>query len=431
MKKQSGSRWNFAVRISGLLLLCLAMGAISLVAPLAAQSRKSDSAFTELYLFNSYPTGVNPIAGLVRDSDGNLYGTTSVGGNVSSSACTQQFNGCGVVFKLDRQGHYSVLYEFSFADGSQPWSSLVRDSKGNLYGITEFGGTGSASNCGNNGCGVVFKLSADGTETVLHNFTGGTDGSAPQGGLIMDGAGNLYSATVGGGTDGSGTVFKIDSTGNYTLLYSFTGGADGGEPDANLIMDASGNLYGTTQVGGSSSCKLSPFTTGCGAIFKLSQAGNETVLFTFTGENGADPNSGLAMDRQGSLYGAAGTVNFNVSQGMIFKLDVAGNLTVIYTAQGFSPSGGSPVLDADGNIYDTDRNQEAFKLSPGGVFTILHTFAGGLDGAFPSSGVILDSSGNIFGTAQQGGSAACTNGAIGCGVVFQIGRPESHFCAVQ
>jgi uncharacterized repeat protein (TIGR03803 family) len=228
-------------------------------------------------------------------------------------------------------------------------------------------------------------------------------------------------------------VFKIDPFGNYTLLYTFTGGADGGGPGGGVIGDPSGNLYGTAAYGGYLSCALGPFIQGCGAIFKLNPDGQETVLYAF-GSNGPSnapvlsPNSGLAMDRAGNLYGAAST-------GQLFKLDTSRNLTVLYTL-GFSGFGelGSPVVDVDGNVYDTDPSSranpggEVFKVSPEGQAMILHGFTGGLDGAQPMSSVILDSAGNLYGTTNQGGSAACGSG---CGVVFEIGRRENHVCAVQ
>lgn len=229
----------------------------------------------------------------------------------------------------------------------------------------------------------------------------------------------------------------MDPAGNYTLLYSFTGGADGGGPQGGVIGDPSGNLYGTTFFGGQSQCQ--PFVFGCGTIFKLGADGTETVLFAFNGFNGSSPGSPLAMDRAGNLYG----VGFSGGNSppeyftQLFKLDNSGNLTVVYTAQFIHIAvGAAPVIDVDGNIYDTDYAGsggfnpvgEVFKVSPEGNVTILYGFTGGVDGAHPESGVILDSGGNVYGTTNQGGSARCSSG---CGVVFQIGRRENHVCAVQ
>jgi uncharacterized repeat protein (TIGR03803 family) len=177
-----------------------------------------------------------------------------------------------VVFRLSPSGSETVLYSFTGgADGANPSAGLVRDAAGNLYGTTFLGGVESGS-CGGS-CGVVFKLSPTGSETVLHSFTGGADGANPSAGLIQDAAGNLYGTTFLGGVESDscggscGVVFKLSPTGSETVLHSFTGGADGAGPYAGLIQDAAGNLYGTTSEGGANSvCPLSP---GCGVVFRL------------------------------------------------------------------------------------------------------------------------------------------------------------------
>jgi uncharacterized repeat protein (TIGR03803 family) len=185
--------------------------------------------------------GAAPYAGLIQDAGGNLYGTATFGGA----------HDYGVVFELIRcdsapTGYdFKVLYTFTGADGGQPVAGLIRDAAGNLYGTTTTGGSVRGD------AGVVFKLSASGTETVLHSFAGPpTDGYNPLGGLIRDGAGNLYGTTAAGGASNAGVVFKLSPTGSETVLHTFTGGADGGAPFAGLIQDAAGNLYGTTSKGG-------------------------------------------------------------------------------------------------------------------------------------------------------------------------------------
>ena len=208
--------------------------------------------FTVLYWFKGLQDdGINPEAGLVRDKAGNLYGTTGHGGDGTNF---------GTVFKLDTTGKETLLHSFAggATDGQNPYAGLVRDKTGNLYGTTSFGG---ASGIGL-GLGTVFKLDTTGKETLLYSFAGGaTDGQSPQAGLIRDNAGNLYGTTVLGGASGLGTVFKLDTTGKETALHSFTGRPrDGAIPLAGLIQDAAGNLYGTTVSGG---------LLGLGTVFKL------------------------------------------------------------------------------------------------------------------------------------------------------------------
>jgi len=203
---------------------------------------------------------------LTIDSEGNLYGTTEFGGTAS----------VGVVFKLDTTGQETVLYSFiglaDFAtDGVYPGAGVILDSAGNVYGTTMDGGGVTSPGCGGDECGVVFKLDPSGQETVLHAFTGGADGAEQfsgvfEGGVIRSAAGNLYGTTYLGGDlsgcygEGCGVVFKVSPSGQETVLYTFTGGADGGNPYAGVIADPAGNLYGTTYYGGKNSA---------GVVFKL------------------------------------------------------------------------------------------------------------------------------------------------------------------
>ena len=233
---------------------------------------------------------------MIRDSAGNLYGTTSSGGAADF----------GVVYKIDTTGHETVLYSFTGgADGGHPLAGVIRDSAGNLYGTTETAGASDP------GYGVVYKIDATGQETVLYSFIGGADGAYPVAGVIRDSAGNLYGTTESGGAADFGVVYKIDTTGHETVLYSFTGGADGGIPVAGVIRDSAGNLYGTTQSGGTSSA---------GVVYRIDTTGHETVLYSFTGgEDGGNPLSGVVVDPTGNLYGttySGGTHN----EGVVFKL---------------------------------------------------------------------------------------------------------------
>jgi uncharacterized repeat protein (TIGR03803 family) len=258
---------------------------------------KLDTTGTEsvLHSFTGTPDGSSPYAGLLRDTVGNLFGTTNTGG--SGQGCS---SGCGTVFKLDTPGKETVLHSFTGAAYEyevSPLAGLIRDPAGNLYGTT----AGLYGACLFQGrwyyCGTVFKLNAAGNATLLFRFSGGAYGAIPYAGLVRDAAGNLYGTTVFGGAYPytHGTVFKLDTTGKETVLHSFTGGADGANPYAGLIQDAAGNLYGTTASGGAS---------GSGTVFKLDTTGKETVLHSFTGgADGANPHAGLILDAAGSLYG--------------------------------------------------------------------------------------------------------------------------------
>jgi uncharacterized repeat protein (TIGR03803 family) len=249
-----------------------------------------------IYYFQCSPDGDSPQAGLIEDATGNLYGTTQWGG----SGCF----GCGTVFRIDPAGNETVLYSFKGGtDGESPEASLVQDSAGNLYGTTRVGGTGT--NCGSSeGCGTVFRLDEGGNETALYSFQGGADGAFPYSNLIFDSAGNLYGTTSGlGDPNDFGSVFKLDSSGNETVIYRFTGGADGGWPMAGLVADQAGNFYGTTSVGGEIPCVNQVFYDGCGTVFKVDQAGGLTTLHAFDEADGASSFAGLLRDASGKLYG--------------------------------------------------------------------------------------------------------------------------------
>jgi uncharacterized repeat protein (TIGR03803 family) len=262
-----------------------------------------------LYAFTDGADGGSLHGALVRDAAGNLYGTAVTGGDPTC--------GCGVVFKIDPNGNETTLRAFTGPDGVEPFGNLVQDTAGNLYGITMDGG--ASDGC----CGVVFKVDPVGKFTVLHNFTG-TDGESPEAGLTLDAAGNLYGTTSAGGASGFGVVFKLDPTGQETVLYSFTGGTDGGAPFGVMVRDSEGNLFGTTNSGGDLS---TGFGFGVGVVFEVDASGKETVLHSFTGgADGANPVAGLVQDKKGHLYGvtfgggAPGGPCGGFGCGVVFKL---------------------------------------------------------------------------------------------------------------
>jgi uncharacterized repeat protein (TIGR03803 family) len=335
--------------------------------------------FKVLHTFKGAPNdGALPLTQLTLDAaGGNLYGTTSGGGK---GICSN--TGCGTAFRLNRNG--IKIYSFSGKNGQYPFAGLYQDSAGDFYGTTEEGGDFT---CFSQGCGTVFKLSKTGKETLLYSFTGDPDGSFPEALLVGDAAGNLYGTTsVGGGFPGYGTVFKIDA-GGETILHTFTGppsgGADGAYSYYGVIRDAADNLYGAATEGGA---------YGAGAVYKLDTSGNETLLYSFHGgSDGAYPASVLLFDLQGNLYGTTG---------------FGGNLNC---------AGGSGC----GVVYELSPQ-------PGGSWTettlyIFCSLSNCTDGESPGAGpLVLDAAGNLYGTTSNGGAYHLNCDGAGCGVVFKL-----------
>jgi len=355
---------------------------------------------TVLYSFPGTPDGANPIAGVIFDAAGNLYGTTDNGGAYGCS-------GCGTVFKLAPDGAETVLYSFpGGAEGSAPYAGLVRGKKGYLYGAT--------LSAPPNTYGTVYKVSPKGVHTVLYGFTGGADGADPYGeNLIFDKAGNLYGTGYSGGAFEQGVVFELTPAGTESVLYSFSGGVDGGRPYAGVIQDKLGNFYGTTLQGGA---------FGFGTVYKLTPSGSETVLHSFAGApDGSTPHGGLILDHKGNLYGTTddgGTSN----AGTVFEISASGAESVLYSFAG-GADGATPVAalvrDKAGNLYGTtssggnDSNEgTVFEISSNGTKTTLYTFTGGADGGEPGSSLIFDKQGNLYGTTLVGG--------IGFGTVYKV-----------
>ena len=355
-----------------------------------------------LYTFKGGSDGSEPYAGLLMDKTGNLYGTTFAGGA----------HGYGTVFKLAKGGSETILYSFGGGnDGAYPEAGVILDASGNLYGTTADGG--SLDGCQGEGCGTIFKVAPDGTESVVHAFAGGKDGSTPTAGLVADRSGNLYGTTYSGGSTancdyqtGCGTVYKLAPDGTETVLYAFHGGSDGGNPFAGLIIDAAGNLYGTTQYAGSGNC-----VSGCGVVFRVAPDGSETVLHAFDYSDGAYPAGGVVMDKAGNLYGTTG---WGYVVGNVYRLSPDGTLTVLHSFTDV-PDGANPydrlAMDGSGNLYGTTQaggkrcgNYGSscgviFEIAPGGTETVLHAFRKKKgDGILPLAGLIRDRKGNLYGT---------------------------------
>jgi uncharacterized repeat protein (TIGR03803 family) len=397
--------------------------------PLLTQSATAQSKFKTLYKFTGDKDGGSPAASLVFDAARKLYGTTQFGG---------AFGG-GVVFRLtpkqDGSWRESVLHSFcsrsNCSDGLLSSANLVLDDTGSLYGTTERGGDSSKD------FGVVFKLTPQSngrwTEMVLHVFEG-NDGASPIAGLIFDQTGNLYGTTRGGGQPGGGVVFRLspNQDGSWTeqVLYNFTNGTDGGGPDTNLIFDQNGNLYGTACCGGNNN--------GAGVAFKLTpnQDGtwSESVLYTFCSltqcSDGADPQASLVFDAAGNLYSTTRFGGAN-KKGVVFRLspnsDGSWSESVLHSfcsrsncSDGSSPYAGL-IVDSEGSLYGTTREGGsgrgvAFKLVPnskgGWDEKVLHTFQG-ISRSNPETGLIFDTTGNLYGTTGGDGFDAL-------GLAFEI-----------
>lgn len=311
---------------------------------------------TTLYSFRLGGDGNVPQAGLVLGSDGNFYGTTQYGGAANF----------GTVYRMTPDGTETVITSFAAApDGGQPYSALVQGSDGDFYGTTSQGGAF--------GGGTVFKLTPSGVKTILWSFGSGVDGSGPRPGLIQGNDGNLYGTTTYGGANDGGTVFRITPSGSETVLWGFGAGTDGRYPYAALVQGTDGNLYGTTVAGGS---------TGVGTVFRLTLAGVETVLLSLdAATTGSQPEAPLIQATDGNFYGTASFGGVN---------------------------GGGTL----------------FKISSSGAATVVYSFRGGTDAALPTTGVIQGSDGDFYGTTAVGGTlAGCGDSGTQtgvCGTMFKV-----------
>jgi uncharacterized repeat protein (TIGR03803 family) len=330
--------------------------------------------------------------------DGSLPGqrlTIDSAGNLYGST-VGNYPSIGSIFKLSPTGQVKVLYRFT--DGQNrlfTTGRLVLDRHGNLYGVDQTGGEF--------GDGSIFELSSSGGFSVLYSFTGGADGAFPNG-VISDAQGNFYGTANLGGAFNQGSVFEFTPGSGLKVLYSFMGSTDGGEPfDSALYRDSEGNLYGTTMFDGG---KIS-----LGVVFKVTPDGTESVLHTFLGgSDGAHPKGSLISDGKGNLYGTTSSGE-NLKGGTVFQITTAGALTELHTfsgSDGFDPNAGL-AMDADGNLFGTtfsggsSNDGVIFEITPQDVETVLHDFSGS-DGATPYNGLIIDRLGNLYGTTGFGGA---------------------------
>jgi uncharacterized repeat protein (TIGR03803 family) len=320
--------------------------------------------------------GATPLAGLLLGTDGVFYRTTVQGG--SGSSCS---SGCGTIFKITRDGVLTTLHNFVSSDGASPVAGLIQGTDGNLYGTTEFGGTGNCT-YGGSGCGTVFKIDAQGQLTTLHSFNY-TDGWRPDGALIQANDGNLYGTTVQGGAFGYGTVFRVTPAGVLATLYSFcteTNCTDGANPFAALVQASNGDFYGTTSEGGSGGCA---WGVQGGTIFRLTPGGTLTTLASVC----TYPDDPLIRATNGSFYGSTVT----------------------------GGDGGNSYCTADfgfgcGTI---------FRISAGEVLSTVHNF-NYTDGATVYGGLFQATNGRIYGTTEVGGTGLA-------GTIFSLDLGLSPF----
>ncbi len=352
--------------------------------------------FKHLHSFAVGPDGNFPHAGGTIDANGDLYGTAQWGGAF----------GAGMIWKVSKAGVYSDVYDFTFVnDGEGPFCSVAFDAAGNMYGTAQYGGTASY--------GTVWKRTPAGTVSAIYNFTSGNDGANPQGGVAIDGLGNIYGTTSVGGL-GFGTVWKIDTTGTFSTLHMFTDGADGANPGAGPKLDQNGNLYGTCYSGAAIG---TDYPEGC--LWKISNTGVFSVVHTFTGgADGADAFDTVTFDASGNMFGTT-AYGGTYYVGTVWEIDTTGTFSTLYSfsdgADGGVPGAGV-AIDPSGNIYGTasaggTSYGTVWEITNKGAFSVLKTFQN-TDGSTPQCTPVFDANGNLFGTTLEGG--------VGNGTIFEI-----------
>lgn len=412
---------------------------VVLVMTLDSTSTAHAQTFQVVHTFTGGGDGANPVAGLTLGPNGNLYGTAYFGGHDKGNCAG---TGCGTVFKITHHGSdwvFSRLYPFTdTGDGAAPNSRVIFGHDGTLYGTTSVGNNVFNLKPPPNAPVSVF---APWKISLVHQFGSVGDGNAPAGDLVFDAAGNLYGTTYSGGNwnlcggTGCGRVYQlVRSQGSWmeTPLYDFTGQADGNYPVSGVILDPSGNLYGTASQGGGFQF---------GNVFQLANSGSswtENTLYSFQGQqDGQFPLAGLIFDPSGNLYGATSSGGSG-NGGIIFSLMPGGGnwtfslLTSLTGGAGATGPHGSLIMDTAGNLYGTTYSDGAFgfgsvfQLTPtsrGWNYTSLYDFTGGADGANPAAGLAMDANGNLFGTTYSGGVTGPTcdpNAGNQCGAVFEI-----------
>ena len=341
--------------------------------------------------------GKAPNGDLLLGDDGNFYGMTYTGGTYTYP---------GTIFMMTPTGAITILRQLNGSvDGQYPYGELTKGADGNFYGVTSSGGT--------NTYGTIFKITPDGTYTVLKNFNITTDGSNPRGHLVLAKDGNFYGITYGGGQYGGGTIFKVTPGGVFTTIHSLNKTTEGGNSYGSLTEGKDGNLYGITYGGG---------TYNYGTIFKVTTSGALTVLRHLNGTtDGSNSESDLIQAKDGNFYGMCygGGANAN---GTIFKITPSGNFTIL-KALSSSKDGGFPYgnlfQNKDGLLYGMTRTGGAgssgtiFSITTAGVYKVLHSFVGASEGSTPNGSLVRGSDGNLYGMTSTGGT-------YGWGTAFKV-----------
>lgn len=419
------------------------------LAALAAPPTQAQT-YTLLHAFAAGTDGAVP-GPLIRDAQGNLYGTTRFGGDPSCGLDT-----CGTVYTVDPAGNEEVLYRFQGGgNGSDPIAGLARDAAGNLYGTT-------AGNGFIDGASVVFKLPPNGNEITLFEAGNSSQACCLDSPVALDAKGNIYGMSPFGGEPncnlnsfglGCGTLFRLSPEGNFTLLHVFDGN-DGMQPEGGVVLDGKGNLYGTANFGGNLSCESLGYgylEPGCGTIYKLDSKGNFRVIHIFMGKGDGSFPLGLILGSDGNLYGIAQNggdeipnSNWAYGVGTVFKVDTTGTFSVLYT---FVPCTNPPcpngdvlnpvfashlVRDSQGNLYGLEQENDCqgggclFRIDRQGNLAVLYDFAGEVGGpqGFTPMGVVLGSHDDVYGTMELGGppEGQCADNGFtnGCGTVFHL-----------
>jgi uncharacterized repeat protein (TIGR03803 family) len=395
----SSDAGRYSVIVSNTLGMLISEGAALTV----IQTTAPGVTFATVYSFEGTSDGANPAAPLVQATNGSFYGTANSGGA----------HGAGTIFRFSTDGTLTPLHAFTWAgDGATPSSGLLQAADGNFYGTASDGGAKYA--------GTVFRMNANGALTTLHTFTGGSDGAVPKAGLVQAADGNFYGTTWAGGSDNSGTVFRLTPNGVLTPLHSFMG-IDGANPRSDLVS-GSGGLYGITRNGGTNPLD--------GSVFKISTAGAFNTLFQFDRDVSWRPVGGLVQAADGNFYGT--TLNGGVhGRGTVFRVTPEGLLTTLYSFAGDS-DGEFPlaalVEGKDGYFYGTtayggtgfagsglNGQGTVFRMTPAGVLTTLHYFVA-FNGATPAARLVQTANGDFYGSTMNGG-------AHGDGTIFRLSVP--------